>query len=80
MKRAEIAQKFRTLDAALGEIERLQSPTSSVQMAFKPAVKPPTLQELSIAEIQTAMDISNQRGDSAMVATLYAELNRRRNA
>jgi hypothetical protein len=80
MKRAEIAQKFRTLDAAIGEIERLHNPTSSVSLSFKPAAKPPTLQELSDPELKAALDIANHNGDSAMVAMLYGELNRRRNA
>jgi len=63
MNASEIRQKFNTLDKAVIEIERLQNPSnsSSAQSASKPATRAPSLEELSVPEIKTAMDIANRQ-------------------
>ena len=63
MNASEIRQKFNSLDKAVTEIERLQNPSnsSSAQSASKPATRAPSLEELSVPEIKTAMDIANRQ-------------------
>jgi len=63
MNASEIRQKFNTLDKVVIEIERLQNPSnsSSAQSASKPATRAPSLEELSVPEIKTAMDIANRQ-------------------
>jgi hypothetical protein len=90
----EIRQKFRTLDAAVSEIERLHKAGNPAQPAAKtataatapkapglPAIPPspaPKLSDLSREEITEAMDICNRQGDTDTLAVLYRELQERR--
>ena len=80
MNASEIRQKFNSLDKAVTEIERLQNPSnsSSAQTASKPATRAPTLEELSVPRNQGPPWTANRQNDRQMVATLYAEFNRRR--
>ena len=55
----------------------------TIATAPKPVIAPtnkpaPQLGDLNRAELLEALDLANSEGDSQMVATLYAELNRRR--
>ena len=81
MNASEIRQKFNSLDKAVTEIERLQNPSnsSSAQTASKPRYE--------VTHFRGTVGSRNQgppwmspivRMTVKMVATLYAELNRRR--
>jgi hypothetical protein len=85
MNASEIRKKFRTLDQARAEIERLQNPgnSSSTGTASKMplAQAPPSaprLEDLSRRELTEILDVAHRRGDQALVATVYAELQKRR--
>jgi hypothetical protein len=81
MNAQQIRKQFRTLDAAVTEIERLnktQSSTQSTSATKTPGATAPQLGDLNQQEIMEAMDLASKSGDREMLRLLYSELNARR--
>jgi hypothetical protein len=84
-----VKTRYPTLDKATDRIaeleQKLVSQSTKAAVSPKPQNQPtqstataPKLGDLSVPELKEALDIANREHDTAMVATLYGELNRRR--
>jgi hypothetical protein len=78
---ARLEAELATVTALKPAPATLPPPKAVIPTPIKPAQTPhsaPKLEDLNRLELTQILDVAQRRGDQALVATVYAELNRRR--